>query len=178
MNRRVVAVVVGLAAAALATPASAAPLAHITQFDAWVTPTSGCPGYLGADLAHIVGTGHGLAGYSVTRRGDFRATNTFVGTATATFYDPANVDAVYGSDEIQSATPTGPPDAVATGRLKQTFHVSENNRTMALAITYAFHGTDQDGTEIDLHGNQHGTWLPGTDPEADPPSISSSHATC
>ena len=49
---------------------------------------------------------------------------------------------------------------------------------MALTITYSFRGVDQHGTVVDLHGNEHGTWLRGSDPEADPPSISAAHVTC
>lgn len=181
MSRRLVAGLAGLAAALVATPAFAAAPTHTSGFDQWVDPVgpaAGCPAYAVSDIAHIEGTGHGTDSETVLSNGDFRVTSTFHGSATATFYDPANVDAVYGDDGIEAATPTGPADAVLTGTLKQTFHVSQNAQATTMTITFAFRGTDSDGTVVNLHGNNHGTWLPGTDPETEPPTITFSHASC
>jgi hypothetical protein len=173
--------VTGLLALAVAAPAAATPPTHVDQFDQWVEPvdpSSGCPAYLISDVAHIVGTGHGLDTETLLKNGDFRAASTFQGSATATFYDPANVDAVYGSDGIESATPTGPSDVVVAGTLKQTFHVSQNQQTTTLTITFAFRGAGPNGTVVNVHGTSHGTWLPGSDPENDPPTLASSHTIC
>jgi len=180
MNRRLVAALAGLVVASFAAPATAVQPTQVTQFDQWVEPgpASGCPAHLTTDFAHIVGDGHGLDAQALLANGDFRATSTFIGAATTTFYDPADVDVVYGPDGIESATPTGAPDVVVDGTLKQTFHVSQNQQTTTMTITFALHFTDPDGTSVHVHGENHGTWLPGSNPETDPPTLTTSRTSC
>jgi VCBS repeat-containing protein len=183
--RRAVAVAAGIALVggfAATTPASAE-TSHFSQLYSWNTPLGtsgpGCPSYLGGDYALIVGTGNGVDHASTDSAGGFHATSTFTGDVTITLYSPQNV-VITGSDEEGNlqGTPTGPADGVWTGRLTQSFEVSQTKQGQVFGDTASFRGTDGSGQAISLHINQHQTWTPGTVPYQDPPTSQHNTVSC
>ncbi|MEP7021741.1 MAG: hypothetical protein ABI808_13915 [Pseudonocardiales bacterium] len=188
-----------LAVAGMTTPAIAGPApvlscgtvistscsqtATYTDTDQWLTPVSpapaSCPAYIGNDLGHLVGTGHGVEHVNLNKAGDFWATSTFTGDVSISFYNPSAVNATYDEQgNIVSAAPTGQPDDVVTGHMTQWFGVSDNNQSGVFTITFSLRGVDQNGTPVSLHGVTHANWTPGTEPFAGPPHTFVSRVSC
>jgi hypothetical protein len=136
-----------------------------------------CPAYFN-DWGLESGTGNGVSHVNINKDGDEWVSDTWSGSATITFYPSSSVDIVADQDgNVTSATITGPPEAVLTGHSTNWFGASFNNQNSALTFTFAFEGTDQGGTPIKVHGDEHATWVPGADPFG-PPSISHAHMVC
>jgi hypothetical protein len=187
-----------LAGAVLAEPASAqtAPVlacgstittscsetAHFSDLNQWQTPVgpaTDCPAYVVNDFLLMVGTGNGIEHANINKAGDFWATNTFTGTVTLTFYDPANVDVtVIDQNGDITATPTGPADEDVTGHLTQWFGVSDNKHNGEFGFTFSFSGVDQSGIPLTLHGDSHTNWTPAGEAFSGPPHHSDSTAHC
>jgi hypothetical protein len=156
--------------------------AHFDQMDQWLTPLGAgdnCPSYLVNDYALMVGTGNGIEHVNIDKAGDFWATTTFTGQVSITLYDPNNVTAVVGSDgNVDSATVTGPADAVLTGHFTQWFGISDNKQAATFGQTFSFRGTDQNGNPIAAHGTMHDTWTPGSTPFVDPAHHAKFQVSC
>jgi hypothetical protein len=188
-----------LAAAVTTTPANADPApvlgcgttvvascsqtATYTDTDQWETPLAplpaSCPAYLGTDLAHVVGTGHGVEHVNLNKAGDFWATNTFTGDVTISAYDPEAVDITYDEQgNIVSATPTGPAQHTITGHLTEWFGASDNKQNGVFTVTTSIRGVDENGAPFTLHMVQHSTWTPGSEPFAGPPHTAVATGGC
>jgi hypothetical protein len=194
----VLAVCILAAGAVLATPAMAdtAPVlacgstitsscsetAHFSDLNEWQPPLgagTGCPSYVIDDYVLFLGSGNGVEHANINKAGDFWATTTYTGDVTLSFYDPANVDVSVVDDQGDiTATPTGPADNVVTGQLTQWFGVSDNTQNGEFGFTLAFHGTDQSGAALTIHGNSHANWTPSSEPFAGPPHHSINTASC
>ncbi|MGN6161186.1 MAG: hypothetical protein ACTHOG_05715, partial [Marmoricola sp.] len=110
--------------------------------------------------------------------GDATFSSNWSGDATLTFYPASSVSIVADRDgNVTSATITGPPEAVLTGHSTNSFGNSFNNRNSELSYTFSFEGTDQNGNPIKVHGGQHSTWIPGSDPFG-PPSVNHARMVC
>ena len=156
--------------------------AHFSDMDEWQPPLgagTGCPSYVIGDYVLFVGSGNGVEHVNINKAGDFWATNTFTGQVTLSFYDPVDVDVTVIDDQGDiTATPTGQAENVVTGQLTQWFGVSDNKQNGEFGFTFAFHGTDQFGTLLTIHGNSHANWTPGGEPLAGPPHHSINTASC
>jgi hypothetical protein len=184
------AVLAGPAAADTAPPlacgstitTSCSETAHFSDLNQWqepVGPATGCPAYVVDDYVLMVGNGNGIEHANINKAGDFWATNTFTGTVTLTFYNPADVDVtVIDENGDITATPSGPPDAVVTGHLTQWFGVSDNKQSGEFGFTFSFTGVDQSGSTLTLHGDSHTNWTPASEPFSGPPHRSLSTAHC
>ena len=201
MKARIAAVTVALASSSLAFAGSAhadtAPQllcgstvmtscsdsAHYTDLDAWETPLGttapGCPSYLAGDYVLMQATGDGLEHISINKNGGFWTNNTFTGTGTITFYDPANVDVtVIDDDGDITATPTGAPDTVLSGHLTQSFGAEQTRQGLVFGNTFAFGGTDTSGKPVSIHVTQHQNWNPTHPPFSGPPQHAGSSVHC
>jgi hypothetical protein len=156
--------------------------AHFSDLDEWqppLAPATGCPAYVSDDYVLMVGTGSGVEHANINKVGDFWATNTFTGSVTLTFYDPADVDVSVVNDNGDiTATPTGPANAVLTGHLTEWFGVSDNRQSGEFGSTFSFDGADTSGAQLRLHGNSHTNWTPGGEPFVGPPHHSINTASC
>lgn len=157
--------------------------AHYTDLDTWQTPlgstVAGCPSYLAGDYALMQATGDGVEHISINKAGGFWTNNTFTGSGTITFYDPANLDVTVIDDEGDvTATPTGNADAVLTGHLTQTFGAEQNTKGLNFGDTFSFVGADGAGTPVSIHVTQHQNWNPQSPPFVGPPRHSDTSVHC
>ena len=157
--------------------------AHYADLDNWETPLGttgpGCPAYLAGDYVLMQATGDGMEHISINKAGGFWTNNTFTGSGTLTFYDPANVDVtVIDEDGDIIATPNGAPDAVLSGHLKQSFGAEQTKQGLVFGTTFAFVGTDSSGAAVSFHVTQHQNWNPKNPPFVGPPQHADSSVHC
>lgn len=156
--------------------------AHFDQLDQWGTPLGAgdnCPSYVANDYAYMVGSGNGVEHNTINKAGDFWGTMTFTGNVSFTFYDPGNVEvAMDDQGNVISATITGPPDNVVTARFTQWFGVQDNRQNGNIGQTFSVAGADQDGAPIQIHGNWHVNWTPGTEAFSGPPHHAKYTVSC
>ena len=157
--------------------------AHYSDLDTWETPLGktapGCPSYLAGDYVLMQATGDGVEHISINKNGGFWTNNTFTGSGTLTFYDPAHVDVTVLDDEGDiSATPTGAPGAVLTGHLKTSFGAEQTKQGLVFGETFAFVGSDSSGSPVSIHVSQHQNWNPQHPPFVGPPQHDGSSVHC
>jgi hypothetical protein len=165
-------------------PGQCTQTAHFTdeqQFVPPVQPTSptNCPAYLLTDIAYLNFTGNGVEHTTVNNAQDSWFTSTFNGTGTVTAFPMTSLNVVFDNQgNIVSIQVVGPPDATLTGHLTIWFGGEFNNKSAVVHDTINFTGTDQNGTSVQVHANDHTSWNATSTPFQSPPTVNFHNATC